>query len=59
MVAAAPDGDLLSHTVSALVEMLGGIVSAGQLGVLFTRLLANLDPQRRSRALHLFLSMAR
>jgi nucleoside phosphorylase len=59
MVAAAPDGDLLSHTVSALVEMLGGIVPAGQLGVLVTRLLANLDPQRRSRALHLFLSMAR
>jgi hypothetical protein len=60
MVAAAPDGDLLSQTqcpplwrCSAASSLL---VSSA---CLFTGLLANLDPQRRSRALHSFLSMTR
>lgn len=39
--------------------MLGGVVPPGQVGVLFTRLLANLDQQRRTRAMQAFLSLAR
>jgi hypothetical protein len=57
MAEAAPACDLLTHTVAAVVEMLGGIVSAGRVGVLFTRLLANLDQQRRVRAMHAFLTL--
>src|SRR5262249_40257855 len=56
MAAAAPDGDLLAPTVSTLAELLGSVVPADQVGVLFTRLLTNLDQGRRSRAMHLFLS---
>jgi hypothetical protein len=59
MAAAAPAGDLLAHTVSVLTETLGGIVPADKIGVLFTRLLANFDQQRRARAMQAFLSVAR
>lgn len=59
IAAAAPAGDLLSHTVSALTEILGSIVPADQVGVLFTRLLANFDQQRRTRAMQSFLSIPR
>jgi len=59
MAAAAPAGDLLAHTVSVLTETLGGIVPADKIGVLFTRLLANFDQQRRTRAMQAFLSVAR
>jgi nucleoside phosphorylase len=59
IAAAAPAGDLLSHTVSALTETLGSIVPADQVGVLFTRLLANFDQQRRTRAMQSFLSIPR
>jgi hypothetical protein len=59
MAAAAPAGDLLAHTVSVLMETLGSIVRADQIGVLFTRLLANFDQQRRARAMQSFLSVPR
>jgi nucleoside phosphorylase len=59
MAAAAPAGDLLAHTVSVLAETLNSIVPAGQVGVLFTHLLANLDQQRRTRAMQAFLSLSR
>ncbi len=59
MAVAAPAGDLLAHTVSVLAEMLGSIVPPGQVGVLFTRLLADLDQQRRAKAMHTFLSDTR
>lgn len=59
MAAAAPGGDLLTHTVSVLAEMLGGVAPPAQVGVLFTRLVANLDQQRRTRAMQAFLSLAR
>jgi len=59
MAAAAPAGDLLAHTVSVLTETLGSIVPAGQVSIFFTRLLANLDQQRRARAMHAFLSVVR
>jgi nucleoside phosphorylase len=57
MAAAAPAGDLLGHTVSVLTETLSNIVPTEQVGVLFTRLLANFDEPRRTRAMQSFLSV--
>ncbi len=57
MAAAAPAGDLLDHTVSVLTETLGNIVPTEQVGVLFTRLLANFDQPRRTQAMQSFLSV--
>jgi nucleoside phosphorylase len=59
MAAAAPASDLLAETVSALTDTLGSIVPANQVGILFTRLLANFDQQRRTQAMQSFLSMPR
>ena len=59
MAAAAPAGDLLAHTVSVLTETLRSIVPADQVGVLFTRLLADFDQERRARAMQSFLSIPR
>ena len=59
MAAAAPAGDLLAHTVSVLTETLGSIVPIDQVGVLFARLLADFDQERRSRAMQSFLSIPR
>ena len=59
IAAAAPGGDLLDHAVSILTETLGQIVHAEQIGVVFTRLLANFDQPRRARAMRSFLSMSR
>ena len=59
MAAAAPAGDLLAHTVSVLTETLSSIVDPDKVGVLFTRLIANFGPERRTRAMQAFLSMPR
>jgi nucleoside phosphorylase len=59
MAAAAPAGDLLGHTVAVLTETLSKIVSAEQIGVMFTRLLANFDQTRRTQAMQSFLSVPR
>jgi nucleoside phosphorylase len=59
MAAAAPAGDLLAHTVAVLTETLSRIVAPDQVGVLFTRLIANFDSERRTRAMQSFLSMPR
>jgi hypothetical protein len=59
MAAAAPAGDLLAHTVSVLTETLGSIVAPDKVGVLFTRLITNFSPERRTRAMQSFLSMPR
>lgn len=59
MAATAPAGDLLAHTVSVLTETLRSIVPADQVGVLFTRLLADFDQERRARAMQSFLSIPR
>jgi hypothetical protein len=59
MAAAAPAGDLLAHTVSVLTETLSSIVDPDKVGVLFTRLIANFDAERRTRAMQAFLSMPR
>jgi hypothetical protein len=57
MAAAAPAGDLLGHTVAVLTETLSKIVSAEQIGVMFTRLLAKFDQPRRTQAMQSFLSV--
>ena len=57
MAAAAPAGDLIDHTVSLLTETLSEIVPTEQIGVVFTRLLTNLDQQRRTQAMQSFLSI--
>jgi hypothetical protein len=59
MAAAAPAGDLLAHTVAVLTETLSRIVAPDQVGVLFTRLITNFGPERRTRAMQSFLSMPR
>ncbi len=59
MAAAAPAGDLLAHTVSVLTDTLSIIVPAHQVGVLFTRLLADFDQERRTKAMQSFLSIKR
>ena len=57
MAAAAPVGDLLGHTVAVLTETLSKIVSAEEIGVMFTRLLAKFDQPRRTQAMQSFLSV--
>jgi hypothetical protein len=59
MAAAAPAGDLLGETVSVLTDTLCKIAPADQVGVLFTRLLANFDQRRRAQAMQSFLSVPR
>jgi nucleoside phosphorylase len=59
MAAAAPAGDLLGQTVSLLTETLGNLVPPEQVGMLFTRLLANFDQPRRTQAMQAFLSIPR
>jgi hypothetical protein len=59
MAAAAAAGDLLAETVTVLTDTLSSIVRTDQVGVLFTRLLANFDQPRRAQAMQSFLSIPR
>jgi nucleoside phosphorylase len=59
MAAAAPAGDLLAQTVAVLTETLSRIAAPDKVGVLFTRLIANFSPERRTQAMQSFLSMPR
>jgi nucleoside phosphorylase/DNA-binding transcriptional ArsR family regulator len=59
MEAAAPSGDLIGQTVFVLTETLSRIVPTEQIGAIFTRLLVNLDPERRAEAMRSFFSVPR
>jgi hypothetical protein len=59
MAAAAPGGDLLAQTVAVLTETLSRIANPDKIGVLFTRVIANFGPERRTQEMQSYLSIPR
>ena len=57
MATAAPDGDLLLSTISALTEALIEVAKPPEVGRMLSQLIRYLDDARRQRAMKAFLSM--